>query len=54
MNADQLKGQWVQFKGDLKEQWGKFTDNDLEETQGSMTSLSGRSRNGMATRRVNC
>lgn len=34
MNADQLKGQWVQFKGDLKEQWGKFTDNDLEEIAG--------------------
>jgi uncharacterized protein YjbJ (UPF0337 family) len=34
MNADQLKGQWVQFKGDLKEKWGEFTDNDLEEIAG--------------------
>ena len=31
MNADQFKGQWMQFKGDLKETWGNFTDNDLEE-----------------------
>ena len=31
MNADQLKGQWMQFKGDLKQTWGDFTDHDLEE-----------------------
>ena len=31
MNTDQLKGQWLQFKGDLKQTWGNFTDNDLEE-----------------------
>ena len=29
MNADQLKRKWMQFKGDLKQKWGKFTDNDL-------------------------
>lgn len=29
MNANQLKGQWQQFRGDLKETWGKFTENDL-------------------------
>lgn len=34
MNADQLKGKWMQFKGDLKGKWGKFTDNDLEEIAG--------------------
>ena len=28
MNADQLKGKWTQFKGELKEKWGEFTDND--------------------------
>ena len=30
MNRDQCKrGQWSQFKGELKRQWGKFTDDDL-------------------------
>ena len=29
MTPDQLKGKWMQFKGDLKQTWGKFTDNDL-------------------------
>ena len=31
MNADQLKGKWLQFKGDLKQQWGKFTEDDLQQ-----------------------
>jgi uncharacterized protein YjbJ (UPF0337 family) len=29
MNADQFKGRWAQFKGELKKQWGNFTDDDL-------------------------
>jgi uncharacterized protein YjbJ (UPF0337 family) len=35
MNAEQLKGKWMQFKGDLKEKWGKFTDNDLQAIGGN-------------------
>jgi uncharacterized protein YjbJ (UPF0337 family) len=35
MNAEQLKGKWMQFKGDLKEKWSKFTDNDLQEIGGN-------------------
>lgn len=31
MSSDQLYGQWLQFKGDLKETWGDFTDKDLVE-----------------------
>lgn len=31
MNAEQLKGQWMQFKGELKEKWGTFMDNDLQD-----------------------
>jgi uncharacterized protein YjbJ (UPF0337 family) len=29
MNADQLKGKWMQFKSELKQQYSKFTDDDL-------------------------
>ena len=42
MNADQLKGQWLQFKGDLKKTWGNFTDNDLEEIGGSFDKFVGK------------
>ena len=31
MNTDQLYGQWLQFKGDLKQTWGDITDKDLME-----------------------
>jgi uncharacterized protein YjbJ (UPF0337 family) len=41
MNADQLKGKWMQFKGDLKQQWGKFTDNDLQQIGGSFDKILG-------------
>ena len=58
MNADQLKGRWMQFKGDLKAKWGKFTDNDLTEIEGNMDKFVGkvqersRSKSGMGTRRA--
>ena len=35
MNADQLKEKWMQFKGELKQQWGKFTDEDLQRIEGN-------------------
>lgn len=34
MNKDHFKGSWGQFKGELKRQWGKLTDNDLLEVEG--------------------
>ena len=33
MNKDQFKGNWRQFKGEVKKQWGQFTDNDLLEAE---------------------
>jgi len=34
MNRDQFKGAWNQFKGELKKQWGKLTDDDLMKIEG--------------------
>ena len=34
MNADQLKGKWMQFKGGFKQQYGKFTDDALQQIEG--------------------
>ena len=41
MNADQLNGKWMQFKGALKQQWGKFIDNDLQGIEGSYDKIIG-------------
>ena len=41
MNTDQLKGKWMQFKGKLKQQWGKFMENDLQENEGSYDEIIG-------------
>lgn len=41
MNADQLKGIWMQFRGELKERWGKFTNDDLQRIEGSFDKILG-------------
>jgi uncharacterized protein YjbJ (UPF0337 family) len=42
MNRDTLKGQWMQAKGKIKKQWGKLTDDDLDQIQGNYEMLVGR------------
>jgi uncharacterized protein YjbJ (UPF0337 family) len=42
MNWDSLKGQWTQFKGKVKQQWGKLTDDDLDVIAGKKDELVGR------------
>lgn len=42
MNNDRVEGNWKQFKGKIKEQWGKLTDDDLEVIQGKRDQLLGR------------
>ena len=44
MNADQLKGRWMQFKGELKAKWGEFTDNDLTEIEGNYDKFVGKAQ----------
>ena len=34
MNADLFRGQWNAFKGELKKEWAKFTDDDLKKIDG--------------------
>ena len=41
MNADILKGKWMQLKGSVKEQWGKLTDDDLDRVNGNAEQLIG-------------
>ena len=42
MNEDVFKGQWTQFKGRVREQWGKLTDDDVDRIEGKSEQLVGR------------
>ena len=42
MNWDRVEGNWKQFKGQVQQQWGKLTDDDLDVIQGNQTELAGR------------
>lgn len=42
MNKDTIEGNWKQFKGKVKEQWGKLTDDDLDVVAGKRDQLLGR------------
>jgi uncharacterized protein YjbJ (UPF0337 family) len=42
MNREQFKGQWNQLKGELKKQWGKFTDDDLLQIEGDYDKFVGK------------
>ena len=33
MNWDRVQGNWKQFTGKVKEQWGQLTDDDLTQNQ---------------------
>ncbi len=42
MNTDRISGNWKQFKGKVKEKWGKLTDDDLDVVEGKRDQLAGR------------
>ncbi len=42
MNDDILKGKWAQLKGSIKEQWGKLTDDEIDELDGRREQLVGK------------
>ena len=42
MNWDQVAGNWKQFKGSVKEKWGKLTDDDLNIIAGKKDQLIGK------------
>jgi uncharacterized protein YjbJ (UPF0337 family) len=42
MNKQELEGNWKQFKGRVKEKWGKLTDDDLDQIEGRQQVLVGK------------
>lgn len=42
MNKDTLKGKWHQVSGRVKKQWGKLTDDDIQQIDGDSERLYGK------------
>jgi uncharacterized protein YjbJ (UPF0337 family) len=42
MNWDQVEGKWKQYKGEMKEKWGKLTDDDFDVINGRRQQLVGK------------
>jgi uncharacterized protein YjbJ (UPF0337 family) len=42
MNWDELEGKWKQYKGQVREKWGKLTDDDIHVIAGRREQLVGR------------
>lgn len=41
MNENILKGKWKEIKGEIVRSWGKITEDELEQTKGDLTKISG-------------
>jgi uncharacterized protein YjbJ (UPF0337 family) len=42
MNWDRIEGDWKNFKGKIREKWGKLTDDDIDVIGGKKDQLVGR------------
>ena len=42
MNWDQIQGKWQEYRGQIKQRWGKLTDNDLTVIRGKRDVLAGK------------
>ncbi len=41
MNKDIIKGKWKEIKGKVQQQWGKLTNDEIDQMQGSYEELEG-------------
>ncbi|MGD9646426.1 MAG: CsbD family protein [Pirellulales bacterium] len=42
MNWDTIQGKWQEMKGQVKQKWGKLTDDDVDVINGKRDELAGR------------
>jgi uncharacterized protein YjbJ (UPF0337 family) len=42
MNWNTIEGRWKELKGNVREHWGKLTDDDIEEAKGKRDVLLGK------------
>lgn len=52
MNKDEIGGNWKQFKGKAKEQWGKLTDDDMTVIEGKRDQLVGKIQSATVTKKI--
>ena len=41
MNSDIIRGKWREIKGAARVQWGRLTDDELDEAEGNVEKLAG-------------
>jgi uncharacterized protein YjbJ (UPF0337 family) len=42
LSWDQIAGDWKQFQGQVQKQWGKLTNDDLQQAKGDQKILAGK------------
>ncbi len=42
MNWNTVEGNWTQMRGEVKRQWGKLTDDELDEISGNFDKMVGK------------
>jgi uncharacterized protein YjbJ (UPF0337 family) len=42
MNWEEVKGKWTELRGHAIKQWGKLTEDDLDQIEGDRAKLVGR------------
>ncbi|HEX8877723.1 MAG TPA: CsbD family protein [Phycisphaerales bacterium] len=42
MNWDRIEGNWMMYKGKLREKWGRLSDQDLQVIRGKREQLEGK------------
>lgn len=42
MNNSISEGNWKEFKGKVRQNWGKVTDDELEQTKGNVDEIVGK------------
>ena len=55
MDSNRIEGNWKQVKGQVKEKWGKLTDDELDKMSGRRDQLEGKiqERYGIAKDQAN-
>lgn len=41
MNSDIFAGKWKQMKGEVKKQWGKLTNDEIDQIEGEQEKMVG-------------
>jgi len=42
MDTNIVEGKWKEFKGLIRENWGKLTEDEIEKTEGNLDQIAGK------------